>query len=277
MSDDRTGLPGLLMTLPARPQNVPVVRHAVAGLAEQLGMAEQRIGDLKTVVTEACMNVVAHAYEGEPGPLQVEVTPDDDELTVCVRDFGQGIRPRPDLEHPSLRLGLTLIAALSSSFEISGGLGRGTEIRLRLPLRGRGAGRAAPRAGGAVPLQHTAELMIGREDLVAPVLARVVGALAARHQITVDRLSDAVLFTDAISAQAPHSFSDGHFRFAVADGPDGVDLRVGPLPAGDGERMREGLALPGLEGSLATLADELRVEEGEAGEYLIARFAALPG
>ena len=53
---------GLQMTLPARAENVAVVRHALAGLAEQIGMDEAGLADLKTVVTEACMNVVVHAY-----------------------------------------------------------------------------------------------------------------------------------------------------------------------------------------------------------------------
>ena len=51
--------PGLRLTLPAEAENVTLVRHALAGLAESLGMGENAIADLKTVVTEACMNVVA--------------------------------------------------------------------------------------------------------------------------------------------------------------------------------------------------------------------------
>ena len=50
-----------------------VVRHALAGLADRIGMDEPGIADLKTVVTEACMNVVVHAYPAsEPGLLEVE-------------------------------------------------------------------------------------------------------------------------------------------------------------------------------------------------------------
>ena len=60
-TDDRSGLQ---MSLPARAENVAVVRHALAGLAERIGMDEPGIADLKTVVTEACMNVVVHAYPG---------------------------------------------------------------------------------------------------------------------------------------------------------------------------------------------------------------------
>ena len=117
--------PGLLFTLPAKPENVAVVRHAIGGLGETLGMEPIAVTDLKTIVTEACTNVAVHAYGGEDGPLEVEVSPDDEGLTVTVRDQGSGIRPQPDLDQSRLRLGLPLIAALSSSFSISGGLGRG--------------------------------------------------------------------------------------------------------------------------------------------------------
>ena len=126
------------MSLPAKAENVAVVRHAIAGLAERIGMDEAAIADLKTVVTEACMNAVVHAYpEDETGLLEIEADPDLDGLTIAVRDFGRGISPRPGVDRPSLRIGLALIAALSSSFEIRGGIGRGTEIRMHLPLRSR--------------------------------------------------------------------------------------------------------------------------------------------
>jgi anti-sigma regulatory factor (Ser/Thr protein kinase) len=269
MSDPHTGL---LITLPARPENVAVVRHAVAGLAEQLGMEETGIGDLKTVVTEACMNVVVHAYEDGPGPLQVEATPEERGLTVMVRDFGAGIRPRPDVERPSLRIGLTLIAALSSSFEISGGLRRGTEITMHIPYAGNGA---AAEDQAELEISDAAKLTIGDPELIAPVLGRVIGALAARRQIAVDRLSDAALLTDALSERGPDAFLDGHFCFTVSDEEGGIDLRVGPVPPGAAKELREGLSIPEVGGSLESLADEIRVEQGEAGEYLVIRFASL--
>ncbi len=272
MRDEQTGL---LITLPAKPENVAVVRHAVAGLAERLGMEEPGIGDLKTVVTEACMNVVVHAYDDAPGPLQVEVLPEDDALTVSVRDFGSGIRPRPNVDRPSLRIGLTLIAALSNSFEISGGFGRGTEIRMQLPLAVRAEDDLPAQAQPETVSEDSAKLTIGAPELVAPVLGRVVGALAARHRITVDRLSDAVLFTDAIAERAPSVFGDEDVSLSVSDGEGGIDLRIGPMPSGAGARLVDGLSLPEVDGSLESLADELRVEENGDGEYLIVRFAAL--
>lgn len=274
MSDTHTGL---LITLPAKPENVAVVRHAVAGLAERIGMEETGVGDLKTVVTEACMNVVVHAYgdDKEPGPLQVEAFEEEGGLTVTVRDFGEGIRPRPDVDRPSLRIGLTLIAALSGSFEISGGLGRGTEITMRLPLPSGGGARPEDARSEVAAVDAAAELTIGPPEMVAPVLGRVVGALAARRQITVDRINDANLLTDAIAERAPLAFGDDHVSLSVSDEADGIDLRIGPLAAGASKALLDGLAIPEVGGTLESLADELRIEEAEGDEYLFVRFAAL--
>ena len=273
--EDRSGLQ---MSLPARAENVAVVRHALAGLADRLGMDDAGVADLKTVVTEACMNVVVHAYpQGEPGLLEVSGTPDPEGLTVVVRDFGMGIRPRPDVERPSLRIGLTLIAALSTNFEIKGGADRGTEIRMHLPLRAREQVTAAEGDGAVVSptVAEATEMSVGQPDLVAPILGRALGALAARREITVDRLSDAMLLSDAISAGAPEGFEDGHVSLSIADREEGVELRVGPMKGGAAERLRASLELPDLGGSIEALADELRVEQGEDGEFLVVGIAAL--
>jgi len=273
-TDDRKGL---VMSLPAQAENVAVVRHALAGMADRIGMDEPGIADLKTVVTEACMNVVVHAYPAdEPGSLEVEAMPEHDGLTVIVRDYGMGIRPRADVDRPSLRIGLTLIAALSSSFEIKGGVDRGTEIAMHLPLRShdeeRGDGRA-PALGGAT--KDSTELRIGPPELIAPVLGRAITALAARHEITVDRISDALLLSDAISAGAAKAFKDGPVRLRIADRSEGVELRVGPMESGAAERLRASLDLPELGGSLADLADDLRIEEDGGGDFLVVSIASL--
>jgi serine/threonine-protein kinase RsbW len=262
------------MVLPAKSENVAIIRHALAGLAEQIGMDEPGLADLKTVVTEACMNVVVHAYQGQPGPLSVEAKPDADGLTVVVSDEGGGIRPQADTERDSLRLGLSLIAALSGSFSISGGLDRGTEVTMRVPLRGGGTnGSGDPVEMKPFPADRT-EVVMDRSELLSPVLARVVGALAARRDLSVDRVSDAVLVTDAIADAAPSRFADGRVRLGLDEREGGIDLRLGPMEAGAASHIREELRVPDVGGSLETLADELTVEESDDGEYLIIRFAA---
>jgi serine/threonine-protein kinase RsbW len=264
------------VVLPARSENVVVIRHALAGLAEEIGMDEPGLADLKTVVTEACMNVVVHAYQGQPGPLSVEANPDEDGLTVIVRDEGVGIRPQADSARDSLRLGLSLIAALSGSFSIAGGLDRGTEITMRVPLRGGGANGSGDPVEIKPFSSERTEMVIDRSELLAPVLARVVGALAARRDLSIDRVSDAVLVTDAIAAAAPERFADGRVRLGLDERAGGIDIRLGPMEPGAATRIREDLDLPDAGGSLETLADELAVEENDDGEYLIIRFAAAP-
>lgn len=264
----------MAITLPAKAENVAVIRHALAGLAAEIGMDEPGIADLKTVVTEACMNVAVHAYQGAPGPLSVEALPDDEGLTVTVRDEGGGIRPQADSGRESLRLGLSLIAALSSSFAIAGGLDRGTEVTMRLPLKG---GVAGTSNGTEMKLEPASddltELVTDTPQLLGPVLARVVAALAARRDLSVDRVSDAVLVTDAIAAAAPTRFADGRVKLGLEESSRGIALRIGPMDDGQAGRIRDELEVPDLGGSLELLADELTVEESSEGEYLTIRFS----
>lgn len=265
---------GLKMRLAARAENVAVVRHALAGLAERIGMDEAGVADLKTVVTEACTNVVVHAYPNggsAPGPLTVEAEPDSEGITVIVSDSGGGINPEAGSERASLKLGLSLIAALSDSFSISGGLNRGTEVTMRIPMHGGGADGAGGKAALA-PAVTGAEIAVGKAELLEPVLARMVGVLAARRDLPVERLSDAVLLTDAISVAAPGRFADGCVRFDLEESERGFELRLGPMEAGGAAKVRKALELPAVGGSVETLADELAVETADDGDYLLIRW-----
>ena len=123
--------PEVLLTMPAKPEGVGVVRQALAGMADALDFDASVLADMKMAVTEACTNVVVHAYADESGVLEVEMLADEAGLTIVVRDHGTGIQPRPARsEPPALGLGLPLIAALSDSFELRGSAGHGTEVRM---------------------------------------------------------------------------------------------------------------------------------------------------
>jgi serine/threonine-protein kinase RsbW len=124
--------PDVRLTLPARPEGVAVVRQALAGMADALAFDAAVVADMKMAISEACTNVVVHAYEAEDGVLEVEMSADDTGLTIRVRDHGSGIRPRGERrgEAPALGLGLPLIAALSDAFELRGSVGEGTEVRM---------------------------------------------------------------------------------------------------------------------------------------------------
>jgi serine/threonine-protein kinase RsbW len=259
------GKPGLLFSLPAIAENVAIVRHAVAGLAETLGMDPIAVADLKTIVTEACTNVAVHAYDDEVGTLEVEVIADDESITVAVRDQGSGIRPRPDLEESRLRLGLPLIAALSTSFAISGGIGRGTEVVMRMDL-------ASPKTVEPEALPRPASvpgtaIKVSDDRIIAPVIGRVLAVLAARTDFPVDRLTDTMLLADALAANAATGFEDGTVRMVFEDGDGTIDVRVGPMQEGGAEQLRSELEIPGLGATLEKLADDVSINQTPDGEY----------
>ena len=125
--------PDLELKLPARAENVAVVRHAFGGFAEALSVDEQTLADIKLAVTEACTNVVIHAYEpDEDGPLEVDASIRERRLKVVIRDRGRGIVPRPD--SPGLGLGLPLIATLAESLELGKDEADHTEVRMTFAL-----------------------------------------------------------------------------------------------------------------------------------------------
>jgi anti-sigma regulatory factor (Ser/Thr protein kinase) len=122
------------LTLPARPENVAVVRHVLGALADALRLPTAVTDDMRLAVTEACTNVVRHAYPGDEGTIDVVVRPKGEALEVIVSDAGRGIAPSPDTSGPGL--GLALIAALTDSLEIERGLGTGSRLVMSF-LRGR--------------------------------------------------------------------------------------------------------------------------------------------
>jgi len=100
------------------------IRRAVVAAAEAWGMSAGALVDVALAVSEACSNVVAHAYidATAPGPLYVETHRRGDEFVVAVSDEGTGIVPRAD--SPGLGFGLPLMLRLTHRLEI-GSNGRG--------------------------------------------------------------------------------------------------------------------------------------------------------
>jgi serine/threonine-protein kinase RsbW len=257
----------LRLTLPATAENVMVVRQAVSGLGEALGLPGMRIADLKTVVTEACNNVVLHAYDDVPGPMLVTAEPGEGELEIEIADEGHGFRPRAGESDPSLGLGLPLIAALSDSFEISGGAGQGSRTTIRFSY-------TPPEfSNNGTPTERPEELAMAITPgvLVKPVLARVIGALAARAEFSVDRLADTVLLGDAVSSSQGGDFSEGRIALSIKDDHGRLEVRVGPLVSGSGEKLLAEMDLPGA-GSLRDLASAMEVTKGETPEGEEAEF-----
>ena len=105
-----------------------LVRHVVGALAEATRFSPRAVEDIRLAVTEACTNVVRHAYSGDSGRIEVAAVTDDDGLVVMVIDDGAGIRPHVNGDGPGL--GLPLMAAVAHQFEIDQSQARGTRVRM---------------------------------------------------------------------------------------------------------------------------------------------------
>jgi serine/threonine-protein kinase RsbW len=128
-----TPQPDMELALPARAENIAVVRHALGALGEACAVDEQLLSDIRLAVTEACTNVVVHAYPADrDGPLEVLASVTDDELTVLVRDSGPGIAPHPS--GAGLGLGLPLIASLTESLRLGQAENGHTEVSMTFSL-----------------------------------------------------------------------------------------------------------------------------------------------
>jgi anti-sigma regulatory factor (Ser/Thr protein kinase) len=264
--------PEFRMILPSRPDNVAVIRQALAGAIEVLGLTESRLLDINTAVSEACNNVVVHAYGGEQGPLEVFLCVQDSELEVVVRDNGVGIRPKapePGLEVQGL--GLSLIQTLSDRVEFHGGVDQGTEVRMAFSLNGQSESwlHDIPDSAQEVP-QPPGELVIAVSagPLAAPVLGRVIAMLAARADFSLEGISEAQLVTDSLAANVPRVIVGSKIQLGIDSPPAELLVRVGPLEEGGASRIMDASALGDLPPVLERLTKEHRVEPAPEGEIL---------
>jgi hypothetical protein len=110
---------------------------------------------------------------------------------------------------------------------------------------------------------NEATLTVRRPELLGPVLGRVVGMLAARAQCPIDRLDDALLLTDAVAAHAPGHTANGQVTVHVHAEPEGLSLRVGPLPDEGADALVQAASLPGVGNVFERVASDVRTEGGE--------------
>jgi MFS family permease len=155
------------------------VRQALAGMADALDFDPTVLADMKMAVTEACTNVVVHAYDEDAGMLEVEMLADENGLTIVVRDHGAGIQPRPARsEPPALGLGLPLIVifVLADVGSIAGGWLAGRLIKRGWSLNRARKGAMLCCALAVVPIVFAAQA----DNLWLAVA--LIGLATAGHQ-----------------------------------------------------------------------------------------------
>jgi anti-sigma regulatory factor (Ser/Thr protein kinase) len=257
------------LELDSRPQSVTLVRSALSGLGEQLGLGAELLDDLRTAVSEACNNVVMHAYRDGVGPLVVLVGITPDRIDVVVRDHGTGIQ-RVSAAEDRMGVGLAVISALADRAEFLTGAEGGTDVNMSF---NRG-GPSEPLVNGVSalawdgpPMTLTGDVVLSLSpvSILGDVFGRLARAAAAGSHFSVDRFSDLYPITDALAAYAEQSGTEGPLTCSISASSRRLELALAPFAAGTGNRFAHSPdgAMP-----LAQLADEFTVEELDGSEML---------
>jgi hypothetical protein len=109
--------------------------------------------------------------------------------------------------------------------------------------------------------------------LLTHVLDRLLGALAARADLSVDRLNDLAMVGDAVSAAAGGSVAEGRLEVLATPADGGLELSFGPFAAGGAARVRRAGGLPGGGDLFAGVASEVEVVQDGQNERLTLRVA----
>lgn len=80
-----------------------VAMRLAAEVAERMGFSPDRIEDLKTAVSEACLNAIRHGnLMDEATKVLVALTIEDSKLAIDVKDEGRGGPPPEEVQEPDI-------------------------------------------------------------------------------------------------------------------------------------------------------------------------------
>jgi anti-sigma regulatory factor (Ser/Thr protein kinase) len=119
----------LRLELVSVPDSVGLVRSVIRQVARTAELDPDLVDDIRSAISEACNNVVLHAYPTIPGPLIFSLAIRGDCIEAVVRDQGNGIRPGAG-RNRGLGMGVTLINSLADRAEFESSE-LGTEVRMR--------------------------------------------------------------------------------------------------------------------------------------------------
>jgi serine/threonine-protein kinase RsbW len=259
------------LELTSRPESVTLVRSALAGLAEVMDFEPELLDDLKTAVSEACNNVVMHAYAGDVGPLAVTIATTPKGLDVLVEDQGGGIQ-HVSASEDRMGVGLAVISALADRAEFQSPHDGGTEVRMSFDRGGSGMQTlygpgVAAGDGQAVALSGDVIVWLAPVSLLPTVLGRLCRAVAASSHFSLQRFADLYTVSDAIAGYADRATAGSPIGFSIAATPRRLELTGGPFleDGGAGPLAADAQA---RRTALAGLVDELSFEAVDGYELL---------
>jgi anti-sigma regulatory factor (Ser/Thr protein kinase) len=218
----------------SRPESLTLVRSLLSAIGEALALDLEFMDDMRTAVSEACNNVVLHAYEQGSGPLTVSLIATARGVHVLVRDSGGGMRrvsPRPD----RMGVGLAVIGALAERMEFRSNSDGGTDVRMWFSYPGVDSDEplSVPDEWLAAPPSLAGDIVVSVEpvSLLAPVLARLTRAAAAQSRFTTDGIAEIAEVTDAVAAHAAELSPGDSVEFSLSTTTRRLELTAGPFGA----------------------------------------------
>lgn len=230
--------PAIRLELESTPQAPSIARGALSAVAAQFALAPELVDDLKTVVTEACNNVVMHAYGVSSGPLGILLYLDPAAVRVVVRDHGVGIGGEVASDGRDRGVGMQIIRALTSDSMFRRSDDGGTEVSMEVPAMRNGVRLiteppvVAHDDNWISRLPGDTVISLSPVSLLKGVLGRVAATLAARARFSIDRFSDVYLAADAIATHATGAASGDRIGFGVAMRTRHLEITIGPFRTG---------------------------------------------
>jgi len=234
---------GVTLTAEATERSVGIVGAVASGAGESLNLPLEPATRLNAIAIEAASNVVAHAYPGSSGPLELEISSPDrgplEDLRVVVRDSGSGLLTAVSPAE-SDGLGLSLICALADEVEIKSGALGGVSLAATIKPSGTMETPAVtppdtdPRIGGA--------LTFAGMSFVEAVLPRTLAALVAGSTTAIDVLTSVLRRGDAIAYGLRACQGSGTTSTVAWDGDSPREIRLGPLVGNVCREMVEAVA-----------------------------------
>ena len=134
------------VNLPSKLGYERIAMECSASFAKTVGFLQERIEDLKTAVSEACLNAMEHGNKLIPeARVIVNMNYEDGLLSVSVVDEGKGIEEFPEesdilekIEHLQIPrgLGIFLIRRLVDKVEFNKMTTEGHMVRLIIKMKG---------------------------------------------------------------------------------------------------------------------------------------------
>lgn len=259
--------PWVRLELISRPEAARLVRSMATAAGDALGFDPELLSDVNTAVTEACNNVILHAYGDVPGPFSVELRVGAAGIEVAIRDRGSGIR-RTDPEHDGLKVGLTLMSALADRAEFSNAADGGTEVRLSFRSQAfRGPAALPPglsengRAGTSrteLRTQLTGDVVLSvcPVTLLGPLLGRIGRTLAPSAGFSLQGCSDVYLVSDVLGAHAERAAESSSISVALGARDRRLEFALAPLRSGTSAELERAGSAQRLN-NLVALTDEI--------------------